>query len=816
MKKTAPAPKPRPAASALRAPADAEPGIGPGLAAAIYFALALVYFLPAMLPGAMIFGTDYTQSSYFYYDFISQRTAAGHLPQWVPHVYGGLPLFSNAGSTFYPVRWLADFLLPTRLFFPLLFWFQFGMAGVGTYLLARELGCRRWVAFVAGLAFQWTGILTSWVYAGHDGRIIVASLAPLFFYFIHRGVRTARLPAFAGLAATTGFILLSFQIQNAYYLLLSGVLWAVFCLVRLRDGRPAAALAKVAALGVAAVAFGFLMAAVNFLPFRDYVAESPRGMTGGRGYEYSTSFSMPPRALVGLAVPEQVGATIESAEGRYVFPVYRGENPFRLHTEYVGGLVVVLVLLALVYARRNRYVWFFGGLGVFALTLSLGGHTPLYRLYYALLPGLQRFRAPDLAYFILGFSLIVIAALALERLAELRDEAAARRAADGAAPLGRVSWVVIGVVAASVVGAGLFGVAAAEMAEGTHGLTPAQGWMRFAVFAGLAGGALWLWTAGRMSTLAAVIALSVVTTADLWVIGKKFFLTTAGPQELYAADDVATWLTSRRQEGPFRIWPVPGQSAWPSLRNYPMHHGLEQAGGEHGNQLQRYNEYAGAGTQVYVDFHNFFEDPRFLHGANVRYLVASVELGTPWLREAYRGSRAIVYENTAARPRAYLVGETIPVASPDQTLQALKSPAWDPARNAVVETPRALDLPATPLQGTARVTAYEPDMVTVRTEANRPALLVLADNFYHGWTATVDGRPAEIYRTNHTFRGVVVPAGSHEVRFAFRSADLYTGFTIYLATLGLLAAYGVFLFVRRRRGEVDPDGAPAVAPPAAA
>ncbi|HEU0301283.1 MAG TPA: 6-pyruvoyl-tetrahydropterin synthase-related protein, partial [Longimicrobium sp.] len=394
MKKTAPPPR---RASTLATPAETDPGIGPGLAAAIYLGLALVYFLPAFLPGRHIYGTDYLNAGYFFYDFISQRTADGALPGWVPYVYGGLPLFSNPGSTYYPVRWLADLLGPTRLFLPILFVVQFALAGWGMYLLAREMGCRRWVAFLAGLAFQWTGILTSWVYAGHDGRIIVVTLAPLLFYFLHRGIRTARLAPFAGAAAAIGFALLSFQIQNAYYLLLSGLVWAAFLLVSDRVYREKTRLGKTVAMGIGAVAFGFLLASVNFLPFRDYVDQSPRGMTGGRGYEYSTSFSMPLRGIAGIAVPEQVGANVQNDRGEYVFPVYRGQNAFRLHTEYLGALVVVLVALGAYYARRNRYWWFFTGLGLFGLSLALGGNTPLYRLYYELLPGLKRFRAPDLA-----------------------------------------------------------------------------------------------------------------------------------------------------------------------------------------------------------------------------------------------------------------------------------------------------------------------------------------------------------------------------------------------------------------------------------
>ncbi|HEX6373468.1 MAG TPA: YfhO family protein [Longimicrobium sp.] len=807
MKKTAPPPR---RVSALAAPADPDPGIGAGVAAAIYFALALIYFLPAFLPGRHIFGTDYTMSSFFYLDFISERTKAGGLPGWVPYVYGGVPLFSNPGSTYYPVRWLADAMGPTRLFFPILFWIQFGIAGWGMYLLGRELGCRRWVAFVIGLAFQWTGILTSWVYAGHDGRIIVASFIPLLFYFLHLGIRTGRLAPFAGAAATVGMALLSFQIQNAYYLLLAALLWAVFLLVSLRVYRDTPRLARTLAMGIGAVAFGFMLAAVNFLPFRDYVGQSPRGMTGGRGYEFSTSFSMPLRAVAGIAVPEQVGANIQNDRGEYVFPLYRGENAFRLHTEYLGALVVVLFALGVYYSRRNRYWWFFAGLGFFALTLSLGGNTPLYRLYYELLPGLKRFRAPDLAYYVLGFSLICMAAVTLERLAELRDARAARRVAAeperGESMLPILVGVVVGI---AILGAAVFGAASAGMAEGTSGLTPAQGWMRFAFFAAAAGGALWLWWTRKVTSLVAMALLSLITVADLWIMGKKFFQTMDAPEIAYAEDDVTAFL--RQQRGPFRFFALEGQSAWPRFKNLPMWYGLENAAGEHGNQLQRYNELAGPGERSMVDFHNFTSgDPRFLAAANIRYLVLSAELQVPWLREVFRGQQAIVYENTLTLPRAYLAERAVPVAG-GAAITAMQDTAWNPLTTAFVESARPLGVPEGPLQGNAQVTRYEPDRVSVRTTASRPALLVLSDNWYKDWHATVDGRHAPILRTNHAFRGVVVPQGTHTVEFRFHPQELWTGLHIYLAGWALLIAYGAFLLVRARRQRDDGDAEPAPA-----
>ncbi len=806
------------------AAAEPEPTVGLGLAAAVCFGLSLLYFLPALLPGRHIFGTDYLAGGYFSYSFNSARFAAGELPKWLPHLFGGYPVFANPGSTYYPVWVLLDTLLPVSRLLPALFVVQFGVAGVGMYLLARELGCRTWVAMVAGLAWQFTGITNSWVYAGHDGRIIVATMAPLLFFFLHRGVRTGRVAPFAGAAATVGFALLSFQIQNAYYLLLAAGIWTVFLLVHHGFARRPGGLGKRAGLALAAVAFGFVMAAVNFLPFRDYVASSPRGEGEGRGYEYATSYSMAPGDLRGLAVPEQVGASVTADDGAPLLPPYTGPNGFKLHTEYVGGTVMVLLAIGLLVARRDRRWWFFAGLGLFATTMALGGNTPLYLLYYNLLPGLSRFRAPDLAFYVLAFSLVAMAAIALERIAQARAAAAPsslRKDADPS-PARDVLWAVAAVVVVGVLGAAAAGAGAGDV--GPRALTAGQGWMRFTLFAAAAGGAIWLWTTRRMGATAALAALSLVTVLDLWIIDRKFFQTVEPPEAMFAGDDVVDFLRSR--PGPARVWVPPLPFDVPRYRqpNYLMHHGFDQLGGEAGNQLQRFNEVLGAGKEVYVDWHNLMRDfrvvegpegqavsftgnPRFLDLLNVRYVVTTAPLAVQGLREVHRGS-ALVYENATALPRAFLVPQAVRVPA-DRTLSFITTPGWDPQRVAAVEAERDLGLPATPLQGNATVTEHGPDRVVIQTTANRPALLVVTDNIYEGWRATVDGQETDVYRTDHTFRGVVVPAGSHRVVMTFRPGDLYTGLYVSLAAFALLAGYGIFLLVRRRRRMAETPAEPA-------
>ncbi|HEU0076691.1 MAG TPA: YfhO family protein, partial [Longimicrobiaceae bacterium] len=501
-----------------------------------------------------------------------------------------------------------------------------------------------------------------------------------------------------------------------------------------------------------------------------------------------------------LAVPEMHGF-LES---------YHGATGFKLHVEYVGALALVLAALGALVCRRTRYWWLFVGLGLFALTISLGGNTPIYRLYYEIFPGYKRFRAPAISFFLVSLSLVMMATLALEALAARLDERlASARALRGPEPLPEArtaAWILGGVVATAV----LLGMMASGASAPTVPPTgPAA--FRFALFAAATAAVVWFWIRGGLNAAATRALLSLLTVMDLWVVDRKFFETVPSPDEMFAPDDVADFL--RAQPGRDRVWVLPfppGSVYRGNAGNYLMHFDVDQAGGEHGNQLQRWNQFVGAGTESYVDWHNFMESPAFMNAGNVRWLVSGVEFQDPRLREVHRGS-ALVYENLGALPRAYLVPQVVTTAPDASGLEAMRQPAFDPRTTAVVAAAAPVRLPAGPLNGAAQVAEYTPDRVVVQTRADREALLVLADNFYAGWEARVDGRPAPVLRTNHTFRGVVVPAGSHRVVFTFRSPDVYTGFYVYLGCLALLLAYGIYLLARhlaagRRRAEPAPAG----------
>jgi hypothetical protein len=187
-----------------------------------------------------------------------------------------------------------------------------------------------------------------------------------------------------------------------------------------------------------------------------------------------------------------------------------------------------------------------------------------------------------------------------------------------------------------------------------------------------------------------------------------------------------------------------------------------------------------------------------------------------------------IYENLDLLPRAYVAAATLTADSPataaarlqEQLQAAAAHPPNETAAGAashplpipVIEGPvvagsaaGAAGAAANQAVQAAEIVSYAPERVEVRTRSAAAGVLVLADAFYPGWRATVDGRETPIYPANVLYRAVPLPAGEHTVIFTFTPTGWRLGLTlaavggVLLAVLGFLAWWG---FRRQRANKV--------------
>ncbi len=144
------------------------------------------------------------------------------------------------------------------------------------------------------------------------------------------------------------------------------------------------------------------------------------------------------------------------------------------------------------------------------------------------------------------------------------------------------------------------------------------------------------------------------------------------------------------------------------------------------------------------------------------------------LRRVHSGD-VKVYENLELLPRAYVVHRARVFPDDETALAALADPAFNPATQVILSAGEALSDSAEVADEAARVITYEPERVAVEATLARPGYLVLADTYYPGWRATVDGTPVTIQRANLLFRAVYLTPGQHRVVFIYAPDTLRWG-----------------------------------------
>lgn len=765
----------------------------PRAAALLVCTLAGLTLLWPLLTGQILFGgmrSDMFIAGYSFRLFGAQEfLATGSIPQWNPYLYGGLPYIAAMhGDIFYPTAWLR-WIMPVDLAITWGMAIHFVLAGWLTFGFARALKLSWTAAIAAGVAYELSGIVASQMSPGHDGKLFVSALTPLAFWVLLSAIRGRQRWGFGAFSVVVALLVLG-HYQMCYFLMLALGLWTLY-LAFWDDQRPAGQNPWLAVgLAALAVVIGIGITALQVLPFLEYIPYSPRAAGGpNTGWEWVNSYAMPPSEVFTWLLPEFNG----------VLDKYWGQNPIKFHTEYVG--VVPLMLACFAWgdtSRRRLVVALLVGAVLFQL-LAFAGHTPFYRPFFEFVPMLKKMRAVGMVFFLVAFPLALLAGIGLERL--LRGQVRSRRVV--AISVGFGSFALLGAV--GVLQPIAEGLAIPERMAAVQANSSALrlGSLRLLLAVIVGGVALWGMATGRVRGALAAALLAAVIVGDLWSVDRQFYQFSPRAAQLFRDDEITTRL--RQEPMPFRV--LDAQNSYP--QSTLMAYRIPSVLGYHGNELRYYQELGGKDQGWQGVF-----SPNFVDLLAVRFLILQEDQPVRGFHRVLGpitstfGTPAVLYERDSIPSYARVVLSAAKGAEA-QIPVTVVNPQF-PVDLAVLYpesasvTPAPIRTPPPVSAAHATVAEWGPGHMRITLEGQNPApsYLVVGENWYPDWQATVDGQPATVHRADHALLSVVLPPGAREVSLRFVSRSYAQGKVVSLLSLLLaVALLGVpGLLVRRTAG----------------
>ncbi len=700
-------------------------------------------------------GTDLAGQALPWFEEEARQLQQGQFPLWDSHSWAGQPFLGQTQpGAAYPLNWLL-WLIPPRdghIQSWALQWYYVAahyMAALFAYLLARDLGRSRTASLVAGLIFALAGFTGAVDWPQMFNGVIWTPLVFLFLLRACRGVNPVPSAALSGLFL--GVTWLSGHHQVPIFLTVAvAAAWIWFAL---RSGPP---VWRVASLGALSILVSVLVGALQILPAQEYGrlalrwvdTPQPVGWKDTIPYYIHGQFSLHPIQLLGVLIPG-----LDNEPGRFL-----------------GVVGFTLALLGVILCWRQPMVKFMAALAAGALLYALGGHSVFQGLLYGVVPFIEKARVPVRAMFLFHCGAAVLAACAIDQLSAAAS-ASIRAVARGAA-----------LFAMSIAALVLMVLVSNQL------LWKMEDRVTITVLAALLLAALlYAWRA-RAITHPQVCTLLVLLL--LFELGNDTgfqFADRNQPGDRAALDkvtnspDIAAFL--HRQSGRFRV-----ESGTDDIfLNWGDYHNIDF--------LQAYTGVTA--NVIRTDWPSW--QTRMLFGVNYTLARGPVHDGQ---QEVFQGANGIkVYRNRDAFPRAWAVQEVIRIPEPADARRFMNDHLDQMHSTALSAGPSKM-LPACPGgAGKVEVTRYAPSAVNLAADMSCEGLVVLSDTNYPGWRAEVDSKPVPIEEVNLAMRGVRVPAGHHEVTFAYRPVSVYAG--AGLSGLGSAAVLLLTIFARRKRVLVD-------------
>jgi hypothetical protein len=715
---------------------------------------------------------DSKNQFYAFFRFLASSLHAGQSPFWNPYHYGGHPSVADPQSLiFAPVFLLWAWFdgAPSLRAFDLV---------VHAHLLAGGLaigviGARaRWpvaACVLAAVLFMFGGAAAGRLQ--HTGIILSYGLFPVALLLLQLALERRSLVIGAAFACVASILALG---RNQVSMLLCFVLIAVTIAAMANAERPFVWLRERVALFAVMAVIGLVLVAPPTLLTMQFAALSNRPDIT---LDHAQLGSLHPAGLAQLAV-----ANIFGTYGPGYWGPGGATEPLVALTDdsftyvFVGVVPVVLLLWFGIAGgrllRRGRIL--LAAVAALALIYALGRYTPLFAVMFDWVPGVNRFRRPVDADFVL---LAAFALLCGYLLADYIREGVPQRRL--------LASIAVGALALAAIASGV--MFSARTGHSGDALVAAAG---AAAIAATAIVMLALARGARMRSFAAA-AVTVIAVGELLWWNAAFRLN-AGPRAIYAvleqtapsATAAALALVERavreRNAGGERprIEIVGLGGPW---QNLAMVRSLEAVNGYNPLRIGFYDRLVAPGEANWrVDLRDFPPSFDGYDCALARTLgLEFVLLGRP-IEDVPHLARRPVAEELQAGPEVWVYrlenpspriafSRRVQVADAD----GVSGPGWlvaSPSPDHVLiddDTPPRASYAGALAAGSARMASWRQDRVEIDVDSDQGGVLALHETWYPGWVAEIDGVRTPVLRADVLFRAVEVPAGRHRVVFRF-------------------------------------------------
>ena len=816
------------------------------LAVLLFAVLAFAYFFPADIEGRILYRHDASAGRGAGQEGIEYMQKTGERSRWTNALFGGMPTYQMAPS-YHSTDKLSTMTKIYHLFLPENVWYVFAYL-LGFYILLRAFDFRQHLAALGSIVWAFSTYFLIIIAAGHIWKVWALAYLPPLIAGLVLAYRGKYLWGFVLTAIFTAFEINANHVQMTYYYLFIILAMVIAWLVDAIRKHQLAAFGKATAVCIAGAAIGVCINLSNLYHTWQYGQESMRGKSelvkknsanqtsSGLERDYITQWSYGIDETWTLLIPNtKGGASVPMSESKIAMekadPTYEtiyqqigqywGEQPGTSGPVYVGAFVMFLFVLGLLIVK-GPMKWALLAVTILSILLSWGrnfmGFTDFFLDY---VPMYAKFRTVASILVIAEFTIPLLAMMALKKLF---DEP------EGFSKYSKPIYISFGVTAGFCLLFALMPttffdgfVSSSEMRalstlpqEHIQPLISNLVDMRTAVFTADCWRSFWIIVVGMVLLMAykyrklkaeyTIGAILVLCLIDLWQVNKRYlndemFVPQSereAPQQMSQTDE----LILRDKTLDYRVLNLASNTFNENETSY--YH--KSIGGYHAAKLRRYQEMieqyispemqrlmnavAEAGgdmTQVKGD-----SICPVINMLNTRYFVFPLQ-----------GGQTVPIQNPYALGNAWFVDKISYAKNANEEI--LKVGQIDLRHEAVADEKfqaQLGDAVAQDTTSTVDIKSYEPNQLTYEVNSGKGGVVVFSEVYYPGWTATIDGEPAELGRVNYILRALNVKPGKHEVVLSFFPKSVDTtetiAYTAY-AILILVLAGAAFMAYRRKK-----------------